>query len=87
MMSLDITKPAFHKQSVQLTVCIERKLLLCIAVGDAFTKCFLPFLSDAPNFYKIPSIWHYDIKQYLNYIYHDYSPILIISIIDLLILI
>ena len=37
MMSLDITKPAFHKQSVQLTVCIQRKLLLCIAVVDVFT--------------------------------------------------
>ena len=61
MMSLDITKPAFHKQSVQLTVCIQRKLLLCFAVGDAFTKCFLPLLSNTPNFYKIPSIWHYDI--------------------------
>ena len=61
MMSLDITKPAFHKQSVQLTVCIQRKLLLCIAVGDAFMKFFLPRLSDAPNCYKIPSIWHYDI--------------------------
>lgn len=36
MMSLDITKPAFHKQSVQLTVCIQRKLFLCIAVANVF---------------------------------------------------